>query len=363
MSQITEINQQIITAIIKTDPFYQVLWGNEEFTPESEITAPNDYNCGAIANPLEYLYAFIREITEKDITVLEAPYIDIVIYFFTGIKRFIGEDNEAVISRMQSLIVRECDWRSERFGTPWDIINVFCYYLDKSFLFYVPNKVITNIIINGDFEDVISGEWTILPSGDRSISDSFSGSYCLDFSAFDSAAQTISVTAGSYILNAFVKPQEVPLGVTPLVKVNIQRNSDSKYFDTFLLEWVVSNPDNTYSTDREGYNIYQNFIIVDGSYDITVTYEKIEDIFLDHIELGLKLYPYFEIIYIDTGVASDFSSVWVDGETNFEFASFLDQTFMLGSATSAFSDAYYQSILDDIKPSGVRAVFTREAKI
>ena len=206
MSQISEVNENILTKILKSDEFYQALWGKEDFTPNPVITTPDDYNCGAITNQLEYIYAFIREMTGMSLDTLPEPYIDIVVYFFTGLKRFTDEADLDLIRRMESLIVREADWRSERFGTPWDIKNVFSYYLDRSLLYYIPNAVLTDLLINGDFENIIAGEWVFSPSGDRSIGNSFDGDYKLDFTGFTDVSQTVAVTSGSFILNCFVKP-------------------------------------------------------------------------------------------------------------------------------------------------------------
>ncbi len=361
MSQIAEVNSQILDVILKTDPFYQALWGKEDFTPSGTITGPNDYNCGAFCNALEYLYGYIRELTEDDITLLEDPYIDIVIFFFTGLYRDLGESNTSLISRMRSLIVREDTWRSERFGTPWDILNVLSYYIDKSLLYYIPNVVLTDILINGEFELALSGEWTILPSGDRSIGDSFQGTYKLDFSGFTSAAQTVAVTAGSYILNSFIDPSVAPSGDTDIFNIIFQRDSDSYYFNTTTLEWVSSDPGNKFTTSSDGYQLAEFFMVSDGSYNVTITFSKIVDFLLDRVEFGLKLYPAYEILFIDSVNATNFASTWVVGETQFENASFLDQDFMYNS-TSIYSDDFMQSILDTVTASGVKGIFNRETR-
>lgn len=363
MSQISEINRQILSAFNKDNEFYEALWGKIEFTPNTTINLPNDYNCGSFANALEYLYQYVRDLTNHDISELPSNSIDIIVYFFTKIKRNVEETDSSLISRMESLVVREHDFRSERMGTPWDIFNVLSYYVERDQLYYVPNKVITDLIVNGKFEDEIGSEWTILPSGDRSSIDVFSGSYSLDFSAFTSASQTVSVTAGSYIAHAFIKAQTDPTSETDLMNVLIQRSSDNYYYDTTNYEWVAADPENVFSTEKSGYQLYEEFIIVDGSYDITITFDKIEDVYLDHVELGLKQYPYFEIIYVDTSVAEGFAAGWEESETNLEFASFLDQDFMLESGTTSFSDVFIQSLTDTVRTSGIRGVYTREVKV
>jgi hypothetical protein len=297
---------------------------------------------------------------------------------------------------MKSLIVRECDWRSERFGTPWDIKNVFCYYLDRSLLYYIPNAVLTDILVNGDFENAISGEWVFSPSGDRSSGEAFTGNYKLDFTGFASAQQTVSVTAGAYILNCFVKPLAGPpegfaslwetaetnyplasyhdqdfmlssggggtaiTGDVDVFSLSIQRNSDNKYFNTSTFEWTVDAPTNIYTTDNDGYSLAEFFVVNDGSYDITIKFEKIVDFLLDHVEFGAKEYPAFELLYLDIGLAEGgFASMW-DDFVPYDNAAFLDQDFMFSSATSAYTDEYYQELLDMVKPAGVKGIWNRE---
>lgn len=241
MSQILEVNEQILSKILKTDEFYEALWGKEEFTPNSVISLPNDYNCGALANPLEYVYQFVRDITSGTLDELEDPYIDIVVYFFTGLKRFPGEVSLDLIRRMKSLLIRECDWRSERFGTPWDLKNVLCYYVDRESLYYIPNAVITNLMINGDFENSISGEWTFSPSGDRTIGGSFTGNYKAEFTAFSSIEQTVAVESGAYILNCFVKPLAGPPSDFAYTWESSSNYDNASYLDQdFMFESATS---------------------------------------------------------------------------------------------------------------------------
>ena len=362
MSQIIELNNQIIEAILKTDEFYEALWGKVDFVPSATITEPNDYNCGAIANQLEYVYEFVRQITNNDISTLVEPYIDIIVYFFTGLKRFFDESSEDLLLRMNSLTVREGSFRSERLGTPWDILNVLCYYVDMQFLFYIPNAVITDLLTNGDFETAPGVEWTFLPSGTRTLLDPFSGSWKADFAGFTSLAQTVAVTEGTYILNCFASPTVDPTVETDIFNLTIQRDSDSYYFNTTTLTWVVADPSNVYSTDQSGYNLAEFFVIVDDAYDITITFTKIVDFLLDHVEFGEKLYPAFEIIYVDSGLAGDFASLWDTGVLPYDNASYLDQDYMFSSSTSVYSETYFQGLIDITKASGIKGIFNREVR-
>lgn len=395
MSQIKEVNDQILTKISKNDEFYEALWGKEDFTPESTITLPNDYNCGALANPLEYVYQFVRDITEGELDDLEDPYIDVVVYFFTGIKRLPGESNAGLITRMESLIVREGEWRSERFGTPWDILNVFGYYLDRDLLHYIPNHVLTNILVNGDFEDAISGEWVFSPSGDRTSFEAFSGLYKVDFTDFNSVEQTVPVISGAYILNCFVKPLSgppegfastwdspanfdnasytdqdfiftsggsAPTGELDVFNLSVQRDSDSFYYNFDTESWESSLMVNKFTMEGDQYTLAEFFVVNDGSYNITIKFEKIIDFLLDRVEFGVKLYPAYEILHIDSGLAEGFASTWAETFVS-EFTSFLDQEYMFASASSALSDSFFQDILNQVKASGILGVYKSDTRI
>lgn len=397
MSQISEINEQILTKIDKTDEFYQALWGKEDFTPEEVITEPNDYNCGAIANQLEYINGYIEEITGFTLLELPDPYVDIAVFFFTGLKRFPDEATGDLLRRVYSLLIREAEWRSERFGTPWDIKNVFAYYVDRELLYYIQNRVITDILINGDFESAIGAEWTFTPSGDRSIGDPFTNDYKVDFTSFNSLEQTVAVTTGTYILNCFIKaiagPPEgfayaydiaepvvtgaafteqdfgfvegsgpLPESEIEVFSLIVQRDSDSQYFNTETLSWQAGTPQNKFSTIGGEYQLAEFFIVADGSYNITITFSKFVDFYLDRVQFGKKLYPSFELLYIDSGDPEGFAFAYDIAETNVDGAAFTEQDFGFSSGTSNYSDQYYQNLLDTVKASGVEAIFVREVR-
>jgi hypothetical protein len=55
MSIIERINTNIPKPVSKTSPNYKAIMGSDPFTPEITILEPEDFNCGAIANELEFL--------------------------------------------------------------------------------------------------------------------------------------------------------------------------------------------------------------------------------------------------------------------------------------------------------------------
>ncbi|MDC7221550.1 MAG: hypothetical protein PQJ59_16570 [Spirochaetales bacterium] len=651
MSQIEEVNEVILSKILKTDSFYEALWGKEDFTASSEITTPNDYKCGAFCNALEYIYEYVRQLTSYDLDELDAPYLDVVVYFFTELKRYPNESNEWLLNRMKSLLVRKGDFQSERWGTPWDIKNVFSYYVDRDDLYYIPNSILTDEIVNGDFESEIGTEWTLTPTGDRIGFGAFTGSYVLplreprvvlsdsyygdlgndirimtfltdtlavgidydlgciyaytysdtigwtatgngynvsnefktknnlpivkmddstiayasrggskmlalsfdgtdwtqvgnvldlsdsdymlpviqkmddlryvvldknrdtvyaydwdgtdwtqvgnpitssysdgyfyasfavlntsrivvmekeyvsgaylttydfdgtdwtqvgntllveangqlfinigfleetkivfehtyyqdvsslesyisiysfdgtdwseygdrtfllnrmlfiqeygeqskyinivtdyyvgklDYSLYDinSIAQTVAVDSGTYIVHAFVQPTSDEYELFDII---IQRDSDSYYWDMENMEWTDSQPSNTHTVTTDNWSLYEAFVVVDGSYNITITFDRINNCSIDRVEFGAKEYPCFELLAISSGATSEFMSLFGDS-TEYENASFLDQDFMFSSSIASYSDSYYQDLLDTVSPAGVKGIFTKETR-
>lgn len=361
MSQITEVNSQILDGINKNDQGYQALWGKEEFLPEETIENANDYNCGAICNQLEYINKKVIEYTTQDINELPSDSLELFARFFLDTYKRGNESNSDLINRINAVLERNGLFQSLCWGTPWDIKNVLSYFLDRNYLWYVPNYIITNLIVNGDFSSEIDTEWSILPSGDRSILDTFSGSYKLDFSGFTSAEQEVNVIEGSYILHAFYKSPSTGNAL----KIIIQRDSDSYYYDFLTKAWGSSLVENIIvATQTTKYELIEKFVISEGSDTINIKFEKVFDILLDRVEFGLKEYPYYEIIYVDVyGASPMFASMWGDVSTTYENASYLDQDYMFSLSGTSYTETFIQALLEDLSAAGVRVLFTKEIRI
>lgn len=358
-SIIQEINDLIISAINKNDIFYKALWGDEEFIPEVTIEDPNDFNCGAIANELEYLYLWIREITSIDINDIPAPYIYLMIYFFTQLKPFTAEDKASVLSRAFSLLIREGDWRSDTWGTPWDIKNVLGYYMDRDSVYYVGNMVVTDLIVNGGFEAIIGSEWTFSPSGNRSSGDSFTGDYKVDFTSINTVSQTITgLTSGDHVLNYFAR-----MISGTQTGVSIQRVSDNFYWnaDPSVLAWgspsVINENVGSVSDKYQYHDVLFNMA---GSDDVIITFHKVStDVFyLDRVQMGRLDYPAFQIVYIDPGVAEGFAAMW-DTVLYPENASYIDQAYMYYAQLN-LTETYYDTLVKQLAAAGVYAEFSKE---
>lgn len=359
MSQIKEINDKILSAINKENPFYQALWGKEDFTPAMNPLVPNDYDCGAICNQLEYLYQWIEEISKLELADIPEPYILTMIYFFVKLEKFNSETVESFLDRAFSLLVRDGKFRSTTWGTPWDILNVFSYYLDRESVYYIKNMVVTDIMVNGSFEDPISSEWSFTPAGDRSLNNAFIGAYKIDFAAIDTLSQDIAVSAGTYVLNWFAKC----ISPSGQMGVEIRRSSDGKYWDFDNLQWSLVTTQRVYTLDGDcqKYVNYDIHVVSEGSDTFTIRFNKIgSDVFyLDRVKFGLKEYPAFEILYVEVGGAEGFAAMW-ENETNPENASYLDQSYMLFSTGLQFGESFYDDLVKMLSAAGVYAEFTKE---
>jgi hypothetical protein len=201
----------------------------------------------------------------------------------------------------------------------------------------------------------------MLPSGDRSLDDTFSGLFKLDFTDFTSAEQDVSVEKGSYIFHAFYKSPSTGNAI----KIIIQRDSDSYYYDFDTRSWGASLVENIIvATQTTRYELIERFVISEGSDTINIKFEKILDIFLDRVEFGLKQYPFYEIIYVDIyGASPMFASMWGDVSTAYENASYLDQDYMFSLSGTSYTETFIQSLLEDLSAAGVRVLFTKETRI
>ena len=359
MSIIEDINKLILTGINKEGEIYKVLWGDVSFTPDPVISEPNDYNCGSICNQLEYFYEWIREVTSETLEDIPSPFILIMAYFFSKVKPFVGESIGSVLRRAMSFLVHEGDWRSETWGTPWDIKNVLGYYMDRNALYYVANMVVTDLIDNGNFENAISSEWAFSPSGDRSADESFIGDYKVDFTSINTMSQVVTgLTEGDHVLNYFSK---MISGTKS--GVSIQRSSDSYYWngDPSVLAWentlVINEKIGSVS---EKYQYHDVLFNMEDSDDVTITIHKIDsDIFyIDRIQMGRLDYPAFQFVYIDPGVTVGFAAMW-NTDLYPENASYINQSFMYFAQLS-LTNEFYDSLVKQMASAGVYAKFSKE---
>jgi len=361
---------------------YKAIFGDKDFTPLSPIEMSSDYNCGGIANELEYCRSFLDYITRTNlIDNLYSDYLERVVGFFTGLKRTALETDASLILRFKVLCQRQLN---TSWITKWMIRDVFKYFFDESIIYVIENYINDEYMTDGDFENS-SVLWTITEPGATTIDlvnhDHFIGNYCMEFvvDADGSLAQLKQETAstlpiGYYQFSFFVN-DDFELIQNDLLKVYVQRKDDNYYYNFSTWQWQA---DVTYwtvqKTTESRYQIRQAYIDNQTVDNLIITFENIGDtdiahtFWVDNVQLGTQLeYPSVKVLLINEGPQVDFMSAF-PGTTDpvpgvdYDFASFYGQCFLSGIG-GAGTLIYYQNLLNILKPTGVSAVVVVEERI
>jgi len=265
---------------------YLAIFGDEDFTPNDPITESADYQCGAIANELEYLRGFIDRLIESlDVDQATGDYLEKMISFMINIERIYSEADSALLNRFHAFIRRDPRWM-----TKWSILDAFGYFFDPSDLHLIENYIESSDIVNGDFEIWSSGmfdDWTKSESNNSRLMRSaprIEGSWGCGF--FVDARnnpvtiyQTISsVTIGDYKFSVLV----VDDGLSPLASilyVAFQRSSDSFYYDASDDTWKSGIQENNLAAVGPTRTEYRSeYMKNEGTENITVTIGNAEGV-------------------------------------------------------------------------------------
>jgi len=316
------VNRHMPSLLNVNEEIYHAMFGDINFVPLPEITKSADYQCGAIVNELEYLRAYINFMTSMNVEIAEGKLLEIIIYFFTRIRRIWDETDDDLRNRFYSIIRREAN---KRWDTIWSIRDVFSYYFNKDDIYMIENYIETNLITNGGFEQGSGNnftDWSKSESGSSVIveavgGDEFVGDRAAEFQ-IDSSNSAASlyrtkngVDQGHYKLDLFYWDD----GFCPadnVITIEITRSSDGYYWD-FAGNWQSG------ATGKDlkkkgiiGYTywgeyIYQEEVVAE---DITLTIKNkgasgtAYKFRIDEVNFGeWKNYPSFKVL-----VLTDFSS-------------------------------------------------------
>lgn len=379
MTQIESLNSLMPTKLNKKTLEYQAIFGSDPFTPESIINQSSDYNCGAIANELEYVCAYLDYITRtSSITDFYGEQLTRIARFFLGMVRYPEESDELFRTRFNSLVVRG---GNTSWITKWMIRDVFAYFFDTTELYIIENYTKDTLIVDGSFEDDPALNWDVGESGSSTITwdtdEMFDGGFCAAFSVDSSGSncyieQTIpSVPEGTYVLSLFSKDDRAYSG--DLFCIYIRRSSDSYYYNFETLTWqadaacLVVPP---HSSIR--YEIVQAFVSVDSGTagdDLTIRFENVGvpssayTFYIDRIVFGEMLpNPSVMVLVVSTGLGESSSNSLAllegvedpVGGVDYTLASYFDQCFLIGWGTVGTLE-YYMALLQLIKPAGVES--------
>lgn len=375
MSQIEELNQLMPTELDKTTDEYLSIFGDEDFVANSPIEDSSDFQCGAIANELEYVVGFVDYITKtQDIDDFYDVYLDKVVAFFTGLSRGSSETDAELRLRFRALVERK---NNPSWITTWMIRDVFSYFFDEDIIYVTENYTLDELITDGSFELDPTTNWIVNETGGSTIDfvghDMFYGSTCAEFS-IDSLGSTCSlsqvlsaVPIGHYILNFFSNDDRL-LSTSELFKVSIQRSGDGYYYNFVTNEWQITATEKVISKNSgTRYESHQAFVDVPVSADLTITFENIGStsdaykFWIDRVQFGTVLdYPTIKVIFVDENLSTGYMSLWPSGSDpiatyDYTAASYLEQCYISGFGGAGLLP-YFYSLLDIIRPVGVKSM-------
>jgi len=160
MSFISRINTYIPNPVRKKSSVYQAIFGVDPFTPDVTILEPEDYNCGAITNELEFLSAYGKYFVDS--TVLDTasgPELETLIASLLNLPRRGAVESDSVYRSRFKAILTELTNKART--TKWAIRDALSYFIDISKIdvveFFSAYNNYFQIRFNGsfDFESIL----------------------------------------------------------------------------------------------------------------------------------------------------------------------------------------------------------------
>ncbi len=356
---------------------------------------------GGVAVEYDALQAEIDKITSLAVNVnnLSGDELDEVILRYVGIDRRQNESDAIRLSLLHALYLRE---NIPSWATVHSIRKVFRAWFPDSLIFIKENEIESadELIVDGGFESETVGvktspfgEWT--PAGTEVAiedTDTFEGSRVLHGSGTGTVSCTKAVEAGTYMLSAAFKGY---------CQIQVQRDSDSKYWNFETMAWTADEVESG-NQSIDAYSILELPLIVDGSYNVTITlglgYDDfvdggspaatrpavldggdptstytvfadggapyMENFWFDLVSFGLKPgNPYIHVMVSTFSAGGSFLNNWpagadpLSGGEDYANSTFLGLDFIGGEGTGTPTE-YYATILSYIKPAGVKSAFS-----
>jgi hypothetical protein len=161
MSIIQRINSNIPRPVKKTSPTYQTIFGSDPFTPEVTILEPADFNCGAIANELEFLNLFGNYFVDSTvIDTASGSELETLIWGVANIPRR-GEVESDMVYRARFKAIM-AEMTNPARTTKWSIRDALSYFVSLASIdvveFFDSYNMYFEVRIDGayDFEDILA---------------------------------------------------------------------------------------------------------------------------------------------------------------------------------------------------------------
>jgi len=332
---IDNINDKRMPAIINRDnDIYKALFGKYMYTENPTIDESSDYNCGAIANELEFLRSFIDYIIDSfDFQNAETSLLEKVVCVFMDLIRIYQEEDSELRNRFKAYI-----WRNSntRWMTKWSFKDIFSYFFDSDNIYIEENYIETDLVSNGGFEQVTGDDfddWTESVAGSSTITrdtpnpfeDNASAKFSIDSSGSSaSVSQTInSVVAGEYKLCFWYK-DDGNCPIDDVVKIFVQRSSDSYYWSFDDEQWQSGAAYKSFPKSTEWAYAY-GWIDNEGTENLTIKIENnstspgtAHSFYTDRVKFGIwQDYPSIKLIIVFEGLSTEGNiSAWEGAEDN-----------------------------------------------
>lgn len=376
MNLLNQMRESFPKTIDKTKPVFSSLIANAN-------------NNGALQKQLIDLFAYMQEWTSTpDIYEQTGEMLMKTVTFFSFLVRFADETEHSLKKRFSAIFVRNHD---ERWGTPFDIKNVFKEYFPHAVIYLVENTNnidsvepgMGNLLLDGDIDTPTPEAWT-LTNCSAIVDARFSKTYGIELSQSGAvASQTVTVTNRkrtndtepytyknlTYFLHFFLKGK---------VNVQVFNSANNKYWDFKNTEWKSTAVNNTFTTeDWDNCSLYFITEGDDDETDITVSFHYVDTLsYLDYFRLFQKQsYSSFTLIaHYEGNVAQDvFGLAAGESDPNVETTSptppqprygnygYYDKSYLSGAPIGYATDIY-QDLMDYIRSQGVKAYFSTVIK-
>jgi hypothetical protein len=297
---------------------------------------------GAVANELDAVIEFCDILTKTDrIENHVNSHLDKSVLFFTGLKRNREETDEGFINRVFSLTWRKGDvvW-----GTKANIQHVVESCFPAATVYIAENTSDTNLLLNGDFEDVLGAEW-IVSNSLRTKESRFSKSFGLEMAGAATAAQNVSLLAGSYFLHFFMQGE-----------VSVQNTGLNLYWNMNTGAWQATKTVWLFTTVL--WEAKDVFFILPNPGSINILFESSAAL-LDYLRLYKKpKHSTFSVMVVFSAEAKGQELFATQGTTDpiagiiYKNMSYFDSDFLTGPAGA--SQNTYTAMLEDVKAIGVK---------
>lgn len=322
----------------------------------------NDNGDAAIQKQIADLLAYMKEWTSTpDVYEQTGLMLEKTIKFFSYLERFADETETSLKNRFGALFVRNHD---KKWGTPYDIKNVFRQYFPHAEIFLVENvndAITENLFDDGDIDSSSPIAWT-LTNCSATQDARFSKAYGIEMAqAGGVLSQSVSADAETtYFLHFFLKGA---------ANVTIKSDNDL-YWNDETKEWDASLASKHFET--EDWN-NQSLFFITGENDssVTISFEYAgETAYLDYFRLFEKQ-PYGSFTVIahfegntglgvfglaagdsDPNIPSEDPSV--PPQPRYGNYGYYDKSYMSGVPIGFASDIY-EDLLDYLRVQGVKA--------